>query len=118
MWSIVETKIVFHAVHVRPVGPTVVAGLLCPNVVSEAIVENLRRTIEFASSASTDAVVVDCVDRRSHRIQNRRRRRNFDLLLLFLSLFFAVRKDDPVRRVREHNARFSARILQTQLKVL
>ena len=109
MWGIIESKIVFHVVHVRPVGPATVAGLLCPNVVSEAIVEDLRRTLEFISFASTDAVVgvgvvvgVGCVDRRKGR------RRNFVHSFLISFLFFAVRKDDPVRRIREDNPRLSA----------
>ena len=104
MWGIIESKVVFHVVHVRPVvSPATVAGLLCPNVVSEAIVENLRRTIEFASSASTDAVVgVGCVDKRKGG------RWNFVDFFLISFLFFAVRKDDPVRRIREDNARLSA----------
>ncbi len=41
-WGVIESKVVFHAVHVRPVGAAIAIGLwLCPNGVCELVVENL-----------------------------------------------------------------------------
>jgi hypothetical protein len=75
------------------------------------VVENLRRTVEFASSASANAIGIHdvCV------VNRKRRRGNPDLLLLLL---FGVGEHNPVRRVGKHNARLSAGIFQTLLKVL
>ena len=113
-WRVVESKVVFDAVHR---GPTVSAGVVVadrfPNGVCECIVEDLRRAIDFTSSAAANAIgnrdVLD-VDRK------RGRRGDFDLLCLFL--FLAVRKHNPVRRVGKDDARLPTGVFQTLLKVL
>ena len=97
-WRVVESKVVFNAVHRRPAVSAVATDAAAdrfPNIVCECIVEDLRRAIDFASSAAANAIgIFGC----GHCRFAKRGRRNFDNLLC-LFLFFGVGQHNPVRRV-------------------
>jgi hypothetical protein len=129
-WRVIESKIVFDTVQSSPAVSAVAETLETlafaenagkgvfigkvggggPNLVCKGIVEGLGlrriRAIGFVSATSANAIVIGG--------ETKRRGRNFDDGLF---LFFGVRQHNPVRRVREDDARLFAYIFQPLLKM-
>lgn len=117
---VVETKVLFHVVPAWWWGACIGCRCCFPNWICKCVVKDLRRTIKFVATATANAILVSfcwcrCKWWRCKCVRwNRGWRRAVGFETCFSAnrflldiLFLCVRKNNPIRRVWIHDARFA-----------